>query len=440
MSEAAPAVTTTPTPRAIALAAGLAAAAVAMGAARPALWEVGFLGLVVALLAPLADLLGAVRPDRLRLEVDAPSILALGRTGEVKLRAAFDGVRAPPPGLEAALEVDERLRAAPRMQPMFEGAAAFDLSARRRGRLALLHAQVRWSGPMGLVRRQVDAPLGREVVVTPDLGPARAAAAALASSAPGARLDRRRGEGTEFEALRNYGSGDDRRMIAWKRSAARGELLVKEHRLEQNTPLVLAVDTGRRMSEPLDGRPRVDHALSAALALAYAGLHAGDRVKLAAFDAALRLDTPFATGVRGFAQLQVAGAGLEYAAEEPNYTLGLHAIASELDRRAVVVVFTEFTDTVAAELMIEATARLARRHAILFAVFRDAELEGLVAAEPRTGEDVSRAVVAAALLRERALVMERLRRLGVGVVETAPGRLSGAVIDAYMDLKRRGRA
>ena len=439
MSGSTAVVTTTPTPRAIALAAGLAAAAVALGAARPSLWALGLAGVAVALLAPLVDLLRAVRPDRLRLEVDAPSILSLGRTGEVLVRAAFEGAAAPP-GLEAALEVDERLRAAPRLRPMTDGAAAFDLSARRRGRLAIARAQVRWSGPLGLVRRQVDTPLGREVVVTPDLAPARAAAAALTASAPGARLDRRRGEGTEFEALRGYGAGDDRRMIAWKRSASRGELLVKEHRLEQNTPLVLAVDTGRRMSEPLDGRPRVDHALSAALALAYAGLHAGDRVKLAGFDAALRLDTPFAAGVRGFAALQVAGAGLEYAAEETNYTLGLHAIAAGLDRRSVMVMFTEFTDTVAAELMLEATALLARRHRILFAVFRDAELEDLLAAEPRTGEDVSRAVIAAALLRERALVVERLRRMGVAVVETAPGRLSGAVIDAYMDVKRRGLA
>ena len=73
-------------------------------------------------------------------------------------------------------------------------------------------------------------------------------------------------------------------------------------------------------------------------------------------------------------------------------------------------------------------------------MFRDAELEDLLAAEPRTGEDVSRAVIAAALLRERALVVERLRRMGVAVVETASGRLSGAVIDAYMDVKRRGLA
>jgi hypothetical protein len=74
---------------------------------------------------------------------------------------------------------------------------------------------------------------------------------------------------------------------------------------------------------------------------------------------------------------------------------------------------------------------------VMFVVFRDAELEALVAAEPVAPEDVSRAVVAAGLLRERALVLERLRRLGVRAVETTPERMGGAVVDAYLDLKRR---
>ncbi|MBE7217645.1 MAG: DUF58 domain-containing protein [Caulobacteraceae bacterium] len=432
-------VATTPTPRAIALAAGLAALALALGALRPQLWTLSLAFTFAAGALPLVDLLRAVGPDRLRLQVDAPSLLPLGQRGEVRLAAGFEG-GVTPPALEAALLVDDRLRAAPRLQPMEEARAAFDLSARRRGRLRLEAAQVRWAGPWGLVRRQVQAPLEREVVVTPDLGPARAAASALSASADAQRSARRRGEGTEFESLRPFAAGDDRRMIAWKRSARHGELLVKEFRLEQNTPLVLAVDTGRRMSEPLEGRPRVDHALSAALALGYAALRAGDRVKLAGFDAALRLDTPFMAGVRAFSRLQVAGAGLEYSAEEANYTLGLHAVGAGLERRSVIVVFTEFTDTVAAELMLEAAGRLTRRHQLVFSVFRDDELEGLMAAEPRAPEDVSRAVVAADLARERRLVIERLRRMGVVVVETRPGRISGALIDAYLDLKRRNLA
>ncbi len=439
MSEPRPRVATTPTPRAIGLAAILAGMALGLGAREPQAWTLALVFTFAAAALPLVDLLRSIGPHRLRLEVDAPSLLPLGQSGEVRVVAGFD-TAAPPPGLEAALLVDERLRIAPRLQAMEAAVAAFDLSARRRGRLKLEAVQVRWAGPWGLVRRQVETPLAREVIVTPDLGPARAAASALSAASDAQRSALKRGEGTEFEALRAFGTGDDRRMIEWKRSARHGELLVKEFRLEQNTPLVLAVDTGRRMSEPLEGRPRVDHALSAALALGYAGLHAGDRVKLAGFDAALRLDTAFMAGVRAFSRLQVAGAGLEYSDEEANYTLGLHALGAGLERRSVIVVFTEFTDTVAAELMLEAVGRLVKRHVVVFSVFRDEELEGLMAAEPRTPEDVLRAVVAADLARERRLVIERLRRLGVFVVETGPGRISGALIDAYLNIKRRSLA
>ena len=151
----------------------------------------------------------------------------------------------------------------------------------------------------------------------------------------------------------------------------------------------------------------------------------------------MRVDGPFLAGKPAFPQLQALGARIDYGVEATNYTLALHTLGGELDRRALVVVFTEFTDTVGAELMLEAAGRLARRHVVLFVVFQDAELEALVAAPPQEPEDVSRAVVAASLLRERALVIERLRRLGARVLQTRPDRMGGALIDAYLDLKRR---
>jgi uncharacterized protein (DUF58 family) len=66
-------------------------------------------------------------------------------------------------------------------------------------------------------------------------------------------------------------------------------------------------------------------------------------------------------------------------------------------------------------------------------------LEQLARAEPREPADVSRAVVAAALLRERELVVARLRRLGAEVVEAPIGRIGPALLDRYLSLKRRDR-
>ncbi|MDN8760411.1 hypothetical protein Q0M59_18745, partial [Staphylococcus aureus] len=64
-------------------------------------------------------------------------------------------------------------------------------------------------------------------------------------------------------------------------------------------------------------------------------------------------------------------------------------------------------------------------------------LETLAAAEPSEPEDVSRAVVAGSLLRERDVVVSRLRRMGAHIVDTPADRIGPEVINAYLDLKRK---
>ena len=85
-----------------------------------------------------------------------------------------------------------------------------------------------------------------------------------------------------------------------------------------------------------------------------------------------------------------------------------------------------------------AVGTLLKRHLVLFVVLRDEELETFTAAEPVEPEDVSRAVMAAGLLRERRLVLARLRHLGVHVIEAAADTAGPALVNAYLDLKRRG--
>jgi uncharacterized protein (DUF58 family) len=130
---------------------------------------------------------------------------------------------------------------------------------------------------------------------------------------------------------------------------------------------------------------------------------------------------------------------VDYSDHETNFVLGLSAVTGALDRRALVVVFTDFADTTSAQLLLESAARMARRHLLLFALFADEELETIARQEPATPADVSRAVVADALLRERELTIAKLRRLGAEVVEAPPDRFGAALIDRYLALKRRNQ-
>jgi uncharacterized protein (DUF58 family) len=140
----------------------------------------------------------------------------------------------------------------------------------------------------------------------------------------------------------------------------------------------------------------------------------------------------------GFGRIQQAVAGLDYRAEETNFTLGLAELGVRLKRRSLVVLFTDFVDTVTAELLLEGMQRVASRHVVVFVTLRDAVLRGIVDAQPERYEDVAKAVVAHDLLRDRAIVFERLERLGIQCLDVAPAGLSAALINRYLLIKQRG--
>jgi uncharacterized protein (DUF58 family) len=430
-----------PTRRAIALAALGAPLGLLLGLAAPGLWVAGVAwpALTLALLAADAAL-GADR-RRLVLEVTTPAHLGIGAQGEARVRTAFKGAG---PGLtELALETGERLSAAPdRLRLVARGGAgeaAFRLIPLRRGQGDLRRLFVRWRGPLGLVWKQRVEPLDRTIAITPDIRAVQDEAVRLFARDAlfGLKTQIERGEGSEYHALKEYLPGHDPGAIDWKQSARHAKLLVREFRTERNHNIVFALDAGRLMSEPLGGAPRIDRALNAALLLAYVGLRLGDRVGLFGFDDRPRLASGLVSGVAAFPLLQETAASLDYSAEETNFTLGLTTLASSLERRSLVVVFTDFADATSAELMIENISRLMRRHLVLFVAFRDEELEALVRAEPNAPDDVSRAVIAAALLREREVVIERLRLLGAEILEARADRIGPDLVSRYLELKRR---
>lgn len=431
-----------PTRRAMVLAAVGAPASLAAGLVAPGWWlaALGWIVFVAGLV--LADLVLAPPRGAVTLDLDLPAGLGLGepREGHALLRAS---PRRAPARAELTLEADERLAVSPeRAGAVFEAGearAAFALEPVRRGLARLPRLWARWKGPLGMVWRQVAFETDRAVPVTPNIDAVKREAIRLyardAQFGLKAQIDR--GEGSEFQSLAEFRAGMDPRTIDWKQSARHTALLAREFRVERNHNLIFALDVSRQMSDPLEGVARVDHAINAALMLAFVSLKMGDRAGLFAFDSRPRLNARPAAGAAAFPVLQRHLAGLDYSAEEVNYTLALASLSGELQRRSLVVVFTEFVDTTSAELMIEGLTRLARRHLVLFVAFRDEELDRLTREPPQTAEGVSRAVIAMALLKERDLVIARLRRLGVQVLDVPVAAVGPELVSRYLDLKRR---
>lgn len=430
-----------PTRRAVLIAAAGAPVALLVGVMAQALWLVGVAWVGVVGLALVIDaMLGGAR-DGLTLDAAAPPPAAVGRTGELAFTVRFAG--AAPRMIEAAIGAPPRLGLAEaRAAVALDGEAAtlrFAFTPERRGLAPLDALWVRWTGPLGLVWKQKTFDLDSDALVTTDLQRVREEAVRMfaRNAMFGARTQIEVGEGSEFHALRDFQPGMDRRAVDWKQSARHVALLAKEFRTERNHHVIMALDCGRAMSEPVGSAPRIDLAINGALLLSYACLRSGDRAGLFAFDSRPRLSTGAVGGPDAFRVLQQMAGRIDYSTEETNYTLGLTELSGELQRRSLIVVFTDFTDATSAELMIESVGRLVRRHLILFVVMHDEELDEMIAAEPQMPEDVSRAVVAAGLRREKDLVVSRLRRLGVQIVEAPADRLGPAAINAYLDLKRR---
>ncbi|MET0295013.1 MAG: DUF58 domain-containing protein, partial [Phenylobacterium sp.] len=410
--------------------------------AAPGFWIAGIVWPLAVAALFLIDLWFASPTGSVDLRLEAPRALGVGETGVARLLAAFPG-RAPPRRVELALAAGERLEVEPARALAAStdagAAATFTLRPLRRGEGTYDEAWARWQGPLGLAWVQRSRRLSEAAAITPNIQAVKEEALRLfARDAPfGAKAQLDTGEGTEFHALKEFQTGMDLRSVDWKQSARHGKLIGREYRTERNHHIILAIDSGRLMCAPLAGQPRIDRAINAALLLAFVSLKLGDRVGLFAFDSRPRLSSGVTAGAQSFPLLQRLAAQIDYSVEETNFTLGLATLTGQLDRRSLVVVFTDFADPTSAELMLENVGRLLRTHHVLFVAFRDEELEGLAAAEPLTAEDVSRAVVAATLLQQRELVVSRLRRLGAQIVDAPADRMGAALVNGYLDAKRR---
>ncbi|WP_235890305.1 DUF58 domain-containing protein [Sandaracinobacter neustonicus] len=395
----------------------------------------------MALLA-LCDWAWAPAQSQLALALDHPPGVDVGAPLRLGVTARFD--RNPPRAIELSTDRDPLLeQSGGRARADFTGdeaAATFDMRASGRGTALLRQLWSRWHGPLGLMWRQRRDDVEAGIAILPDMAPTRReAAAAMSAQHFGQRRQNRRGEGGEYEALTEFRAGMSRRAIDWKHSARATRLVAREYRIERNQQLLLVIDSGRAMSEPMDGVARVDRAVAAAMQIAYAALRDGDQVGFHAFDSRPRVQLPPVSGPRAFTAIRHAAASVACSDREANHVFGLTSIAGKLGQRATLLIFTEFTDMAAAELMLGAVTPLLRKHLLLFVLQKDAELEAVAARPPHEIDDISRAVAAGALLDERRLVIARLRRMGAEVVEAPAGEAGTRAIERYLQLKQRGR-
>jgi uncharacterized protein (DUF58 family) len=244
------------------------------------------------------------------------------------------------------------------------------------------------------------------------------------------------GLGTEFESIRDYLPDDDVRQVNWPATVRLGRPMSNQYRVEQDRDVICVIDCGRLMAAPLHGgASRLDVALDAATAVGLVADELGDRCGTVAFDATIQ--RRLAPRRRGGEALVRAVFDLQPAPVDSDYELAFRTVASS--KRALVIVFTDLIEEIAARSLVLAVPVLARRHEVVVAGVLDPDLDAMLRARPQHELDVYRAAAALDVLAARERAAARVRAAGARVLETAPDALGRACVGAYLSAKARAR-
>jgi uncharacterized protein (DUF58 family) len=421
----------------------IGAALIALAVASPVLVLVAVVyhvGLIFVLSRDLAMLPGRTGYQLQRI---VPEPFSLGELEEVKLVVENPAAA----GLEARLadHAPAELKPHPReLAGQFDGKGQLEVryftSSPRRGAFKFGPVDLQVSRAAGWWRRQVRLQHPAEVAVFPNVVAIKRVQLSLRRglrAMAGLRRARPPGASTAFAGLRDYVRGDDVRRVSWTATARRDHPVVVEVEAERGQQVMIALDCGRLMTAPAGALDKLDHAVNAALMLAWVANAYGDRVGLMTFDDRV---TGFIKPERGSSQVRRLTEAL-YAIKsdfvEPDFGHAFTHLALRLGRRSMVVVLTDVQDPEASKELVAHCLRLAARHLVLVVAMSD---PAVLMARDQPITSSSRAYEWAAaeeFVASRRESFELLRRGGVLGLDVVAGSLSPALVERYLELKER---
>lgn len=411
----------------------------------------GWMGLWLLLVIVLAalDVAIAASPRRVRLARTVTARVRLGETVVASLLVENTGRRtlrgivrdawqpsagANPTRTHVAIRGGERRALRTTLTPV------------RRGERRAAEVTIRSMGPLRLAARQATIALPGAIRVLPPFTSRKHLPSRLARLR---ELDGRtsvmiRGQGTEFDSLREYVRGDDVRSIDWRATARRQDpqggqkLMVRTWRPERDRRVVIVVDSGRTSAARIAGEPRIDTAFESALLLAALATRAGDRVDLVIFDRRIRGRVQGASGSELLSRMVDTMAPVDPELIEPDWAALPGLIRSVTSQHALVVLATSIDAPGASLGLLGVLGQLTKRHTVLVSSVADPDV---LAATTERGNrsEVYRAAAAERALLDRARVAAAIRQLGGDVVTGAPADLPPALADRYLALKAAGR-
>ncbi|GEK84978.1 DUF58 domain-containing protein [Microbacterium aerolatum] len=372
-------------------------------------------------------------PARARMDEPIDASVALHNHGARTLHALVRDAWQPTAGASAerlsiVVPPDERRR------------VTIPLLPRRRGELVSEFVFVRSRGPLGLGGRQARHDVRGAIRVLPAFASRKHLPSRLARlrELDGNTSIQVRGQGTEFDSLREYVRGDDVRSIDWRATARAGTTMLRTWRPERDRHVVIVIDTGRTAAARVGDGTRLDAALEASLLLAALASRAGDHVHLLMYDRVVRGRV---TGVDGPGLLQAitdAMAPVHARLVDTDWGGAFAAIRTLTTRPSLVVVLTAQDAAESARSFLGAFPNPSRATTVLVGSVTD-DAVGTLATKRDSREDIYLAAAAERTLRDAENVADAIRRAGGEAIAADPESLPPKIADRYLELKAAGR-
>ncbi|TFC80451.1 DUF58 domain-containing protein [Cryobacterium cheniae] len=401
------------------------------------LWVLALLGLGILDLilagSPRKMILSRSLPSRVRLGESVTSDLYLTNTGARRLTTVVRDAWQPSAGAG-------NNRTPLVLPPGERRLVSLTLTPLRRGERRVDQVTVRSFGPLGLWARQATLQAPGQIRVLPPFNARKHLPSRITRLK---ELDGRtsllvRGQGTEFDSLREYVRGDDVRSIDWRATARHGDTMVRTWRPERDRRVVILIDSGRTSAARIDDEPRLDTAFEASLLLAALASKAGDHVDFVAYDRRVRGRVQGAQGAELLSRMVDAMALIEPELIETDWSAVAGQVRTVTSHRALVVLITSIDAAGASSALLSVLPQLTRRHTVIVASVTDPTT--LEATRTRGNrEEIYRAASAERALLDVARVSAAIRRQGADVVTGSPADLPPALADRYIALKAAGR-
>jgi uncharacterized protein (DUF58 family) len=409
-----------------------------------------YLWIAFVIVLGVLDLLLAGSARQVRIGRDLPTRVRLGETVRAELfvtnmgRRAIRGVIRDAWQPSAGAAITRHAIAIPAGE---RRAVTTSLTPFRRGERRSAEVTIRAFGPLHLVARQATHRVPGAIRVLPPFNARKHLPSRLARLR---ELDGRtsvmiRGQGTEFDSLREYVRGDDVRSIDWRASARRTDptqggpsLVVRTWRPERDRRVVIVIDSGRTSAARIDRELRIDTAFESTLLLAALAGRAGDHVDVVVYDQRVRGRVQGATGADLMSRLVDTMAPIDPELIETDWTAVPALVRSITSQHSLVVLATSIDSPAAARGLLSVLPQLTRKHTVVVSSVTDPDVIG-AALNRGNRSDVYRAASAEHALLDIERVATAIRQLGADVVTGSPADLPPALADRYIALKAAGR-